>query len=142
MGFYFDEVDEAKPDRCWTKTIGHYRVGVTRAIVFGKPSAGFGMIIRQPRAKYLVAGLGILVSFTYMNPKSNFSGILRAEEKEMGQDSSLRTLRVLNGDETNHGTILILASQNPDVGIVPIPVFAPARTMIAECMPYSLEETM
>ncbi|KAH7000452.1 glycoside hydrolase superfamily [Ilyonectria destructans] len=140
MGFYFDEVDETQKERKWTKVMGDFKVTVERAFVFGKPSSGAGIIIRQSNGKFLAAGFGFQVVFTSTDPKSTFTGILRTEEKEVDTNGALHTVRLLNGDETNQGRVLILPSKCPDLGNFPVPVMIPARTMIAECLPYSLAQ--
>jgi hypothetical protein len=80
-----------------------------------------------------------------LNPKSTFAGILNFLEKEpvRGPDdkmTELRTLRRLNGDETRSGRFAMMPGSDPDYGGFPIAVTILARTMIAEAVPYSLED--
>lgn len=144
IGFYFDELtangtDTSPPVR--TK-FGDWEILVERSFVFGKPSAGSGMVIHQGDAKFLLIGWGFQVSFASLSPKSTFTGLLSFVEKEVVNLSTgeLRTRRRLNGDETRGGKYAIMPSEDPDYGGFPICVTIPARTMIAEVEPYSLEE--
>lgn len=57
--------------------------------------------------------------------------------KETGE---LRTLRVLNGDETRSGIFAMMPNEDPDYGGFPICVTVPAHTMIAELEVYSIEK--
>jgi hypothetical protein len=144
FGFYFDELDEGHKgtEKSWTKTIAGYDVIVTRAFVFGKPGPGAGMVMHQSNSRFLCAGWGFNVSFKSTNPKATFTGILHAEEKEIDAETGeLSTSRLLGGDETRSGEFLIMPNEDPDYGGFPIAVTIPARTGIAECWAYSLEET-
>ncbi|KAF2993894.1 hypothetical protein E8E13_002586 [Curvularia kusanoi] len=144
FGFYFDEPGEGKANekKLWTKTIAGYHVNVTPAFVFGKPGPGAGMVIHQGNGKFLCAGWGFNVAFASTSAKATFTGILHAEEKEIdAQTGELRTSKILGGDETRSGEFLIMPNEDPDYGGFPIAVTIPARTGIAECWPYSLEET-
>jgi hypothetical protein len=46
----------------------------------------------------------------------------------------------MNGDETRSGAFYIMPNEDPDYGGFPIAVTIPARTCIAECTTYSIEE--
>ena len=110
--------------------------------MFGKAGPGAGIVIHQGDGKFLCAGWGFNLSFKSTNPKSTFTGILHAEEKEIDAETSeLSTVKVLGGDETRSGEFLIMPNDDPDYGGFPIAVTIPARTCIAECWAYSLEET-
>lgn len=145
FGFYFDELEEGRKiasEKSWTKTIAGFEVIVERAFVFGKPGPSAGLVIHQGDGKFLCAGWGFNVSFKSTDPKSTFTGILHAEEKEVDAESSeVRTAKILGGDETRSGEFLIMPNEDPDYGGFPIAVTIPARTGIAECWAYSLEET-
>ncbi|CAN9460813.1 unnamed protein product [Alternaria alternata] len=144
MGFFFDDfVDGQKiSEKPRTKTIGGFQVIIERAFVFGKPGPGAGMVIHQGDGKFLCAGWGFNLSFKSANPKSTFTGILHAEEKEVNPETcELSTLKILGGDETRSGEFLIMPNEDPDYGGFPIAVTIPARTCIAECWAYSLEES-
>lgn len=144
FGFYFDELVEGRKatEKPWTKTIAGYEVIVERAFVFGKPGPGAGIVIHQGEGKFLCAGWGFNVSFKSTNPKSTFTGILHAEEKEVDAETGeLSTSKILGGDETRSGGFLIMPNEDPDYGGFPIAVTIPARTCIAECWAYSLEES-
>lgn len=100
------------------------------------------MIIHLGGAKFLLVGLGFQVRAQALSPTASFTGFLRFEEKVVTDKTTgeMRTLRVLNGDETRSGKMAIMPSQNPDYGGFPICVTVPARTMIAELELYSLDE--
>lgn len=143
FGFFFDEIDESNMRsgrRAWVKDIGGYQLTVERAFVFGKPSSAAGMIIRQHDDSYLLAGYGYHVTFESLNPKSAFTGILAAEEKDIDENGALFTIRTLNGDETSHHKVVTMPSEDPDYGDFPIPVLFPAKTMIISARPYHLEK--
>jgi hypothetical protein len=144
FGFFFDDLTQGQKvaEKPWKKNIGGYEVIVERAFVFGKPGPGAGMVIHQGDGRFLCAGWGFSLSFKSTDPKSTFTGILHAEEKEINSETGyLSTLKVLGGDETRSGEFLIMPNENPDYGGFPIAVTIPARTCIAECWAYSLEET-
>ncbi|KAF2188509.1 glycoside hydrolase family 35 protein [Zopfia rhizophila CBS 207.26] len=143
MGFFYDEFVEGQKvsEKSWKKKMGGFEVIVDRAFVFGKPGPGAGMIIHEGDGKFLCVGWGFNVSFRSTNPKSTFTGILHAEEKEVDRKTGeLSTVKVLGGDETRSGEFLIMPNEDPDYGGFPIAVTIPSRTMIAECWAYSIEE--
>ncbi|KAF3001607.1 hypothetical protein E8E14_006218 [Neopestalotiopsis sp. 37M] len=141
VGFFFDEPNN-QPSKKVTKVMGDFELTIERAFMFGKQGPGAGIVVRQADGTYLGAGFGFQVVFKSTNPRSTFSAVLRVEEKEVGPDGKLKTSRILNGDETNHGNFWIMPSVAPDLGIFPVPCFVPARTMIAQCTPYSIEENI
>jgi hypothetical protein len=143
MGFYFDDFVEGhrRNEQPWKKTMGGFDITIKRAFVFGKPGPGAGMIIHQGNGKYLCAGWGFSVYFKGTNAQSTFTGILHAEEKNVNPETcELTTLRLLGGDETKSGAFLTMPNEDPDYGGFPIAVTIPARTGIAECWLYSIEE--
>ncbi|EAT91635.1 hypothetical protein HBI56_012800 [Parastagonospora nodorum] len=141
LGFFFDEPVPGEQKPKWTKVMGDFEVIVERAFVFGKQSSGAGMVIHQGDGKFLCAGQGFNLYFKSTNPKSTFTGILHAEEKEANPETcELTTLKWLGGDEIRSGQFLIMPNEDPDYGGFPIAVTIPARTCIAECSAYSLEE--
>lgn len=143
FGFFFDDLIDGRKaaEKPWTKEIAGYEVIVERAFVFGKAGPGAGMVIHQGGGKFLCAGWGFSLSFKSTDPKSTFTGILHAEEKEIDTKTGvLSKLRILGGDETRSGEFLIMPNEDPDYGGFPIAVTIPARTCIAECWAYSLEE--
>ncbi|KAK2000961.1 glycoside hydrolase [Colletotrichum falcatum] len=149
MGFFFDEeVDAAGRGERWTRVFGgEFEVTVERAFVFGKPGPGGGLVIHLGGARFLAVGRGFNVRFRSVRPEATFTGILSAVEKEAttagagaGADGTLRTLRVLNGDETRSGGFLIMPNDEPDYGGFPIAVTVPARTCIAEVEAYWIAE--
>lgn len=143
MGFFFDDFTEGLKikEKPWTKKMGGFEVIIERAFVFGKPGPGAGMVIHQGDGKFLCAGWGFNLYFKSTNPKSTFTGILHAEEKEVDPETgALTTIKLLGGDETRSGEFLIMPNEDPDYGGFPIAVTIPARTAIAECWAYSLEE--
>jgi len=141
MGFFFDEVDDEKKGKeQWMRQFGEFEVTVNRAFVFGKPGPGAGILIHQGSGKFLMIGKGFQVTFKSRNPKSTFTGILRSEEKTVDELGDLRTARIMNGDETRSGEFYIMPNDDPDYGGFPIAVTIPARTCIAECTAYSVQE--
>jgi hypothetical protein len=143
MGFFFDDFAKGHKvtEKPWTKTMGDFQVIVNRAFVFGEPGPGAGMIINQGDGNFLCAGWGFSVSFRSTNSKSTFTGILHAEEKEVNPETcELTTLKLLGGDETRSGGFLTMPNEDPDYGGFPIAVTIPARTGVAECWAYSVEE--
>lgn len=143
MGFFFDEEVEmtSKSRKEWVKSFNDYKVTIKRAVVFGTPSSAAGLIIRQPDGRFLIAGYGFQVHFDSTDPDSTFTGILDVNELEADGSGTLKTARLLNGDETMHGTCVVMPSENPDYGGFPIPSSIPARTFLADCLPYFLKET-
>jgi beta-galactosidase GanA len=140
FGFFFDEEPTHGSTERWTKVIGDYEVIVERCFVFGKPGPGGGMIIHKGNGKFLAIGRGFHVYFRSTRKEATFTGILRAEEKEVLENGELQTLRVFNGDETRSGEFLMMPNDDPDYGGFPIAVTVPARTCIAEVEAYWVEE--
>ncbi|KAL2793362.1 glycoside hydrolase superfamily [Aspergillus keveii] len=156
MGFFFDDLPDSSSPSCassgsprgkeqWTKIFGNIEVIIERAFVFGKPGPGAGMVIQLGDAdsyRFLVVGRGFQVRFRGLEDGITFTGILQALEKEVDEDNDreLRTLRVLNGDETRSGESLIMPNEEPDYGGFPIAVTIPARTCIAEVEAYTISE--
>lgn len=139
FGFYFDDPDDSKRTK-WTKTFGDMEVIVERSFVFGRQSAGYGIVIHQGEGKFLLIGSGFQTTFRDTRSTATFTGILAAEEKSVDESGKLSTLRVLNGDETRSGAFMIMPTEDPDYGGFPIRVTIPARTYIAEVTAYSLQE--
>ncbi|KAG9666645.1 glycoside hydrolase, partial [Aureobasidium melanogenum] len=143
IGFFFDELtaDGSDPSQKVTATFGDYNLLIERSFVFGRPSAGSGMIIcPKDNNHFLLIGWGFQVTFKHKSPKAHFTGILRFEEIDVddANTGAMRTVRLLNGDETQSGKFAIMPSEDPDYGGFPISVTVPARTGIAMCQPYAL----
>lgn len=140
IGFFFDELPRGAnikdPSPPVKATFGEWDLTIERSFVFGHPSPGFGMVIHKGGSKFLFIGAGFQVTFKHAS--APFTGILRFDEKEPQPDGSLKTLRMLNGDETRSGKFCIMPSEDPDYGGFPICVTIPARTMVAEAEPYAL----
>jgi hypothetical protein len=100
------------------------------------------MVIWTGDDGFLLIGWGFQVTFKHNSPAAHFNGILKFEEVEVDdiKTGSLRTVRFLNGDETQSGKYAIMPSENPDYGDFPISITIPARTGIAVCQPYALFE--
>ena len=141
FGFFFDEFVESKPADKWVRRFGDFEVVIERSFVFGRPSPGYGIVIHQGEGKFLLVGAGFQAVFRSTKHAATFCGVLSFEEKEVDEEGNMRTLRVLNGDETRSGNQAIMPSDDPDYGGFPIRVTIPARTYIAECTAYFLEET-
>jgi hypothetical protein len=137
-GFFFDELPAGwkKGDRDPAKAIvhqfGEWELTIARCFVFGRPGAGYGIVVHQGGGRFLLIGRGFQVLAT--KPGAKFTGILRNEEKVVAdrETGALRTVRVLGGDETRSGAFAMMPNDNPDYGGFPIAVTIPARTAIAE----------
>jgi hypothetical protein len=142
IGFFFDEIatDGSDPSRKVTATFGEWNLLIERSFVFGRPSVGSGMVIWTEDDKFLLIGWGFQVTFKHKSPTAHFNGILKFEEVEVEdvKSGSLRTIRLLNGDETQSGKFAIMPSEDPDYGDFPISITIPARTGVAVCQPYAL----
>jgi hypothetical protein len=145
VGFCFDEIPTGAPNsisnpvkRSW----GDFDIAIERCFVFGKPGTGAGMVIHRGHGKFLLIGWGFHVSAKSSLPNTAFTGILKVEEKAVDDEETgrLRTVRVLNGDETRSGSFAMMPNEDPDYGGFPISVTIPARTMIAEVTFYSIHE--
>ncbi|KAI6869011.1 glycoside hydrolase [Hortaea werneckii] len=139
VGFFFDELsadgkDPAQPIRT---SFGDWDLLIERAFVFGTPGPGFGMAIQLQRDEFLLIGKGYQVSFQSRDERAHFTGILRFEEKDV-EGGELRTVRLLNGDETRSGKSAVMPADDPDYGGFPVSITIPARTGIAVCRPYAL----
>lgn len=140
MGFFFDEEPSGRNPERWTRVFSDVEVIVERAFVFGKAGPGGGMVIHLGASKFLLVGRGFHVRFRSVRAEATFTGILWAEEKEVDAEGKLKTLRVLNGDETRSGEFVIMPNDDPDYGGFPIAVTVPARTCIAEVEAYWVAE--
>jgi hypothetical protein len=143
FGFFFDELPcgSSARDACpaaQKAKFGSWDLTIERSFVFGHPGPGFGMVLHQGGAGFLLIGAGFQVRFEHES--APFTGILRFEEKEVREDGGLATLRMLNGDETRSGAFCVMPNEEPDYGGFPICVTSPARTMVAEAEVYALEE--
>jgi len=151
-GFFFDELPPAtqngkevrdpSPER--KVTFGKWTVTISRAHVFGNPAAGYGLIIQLSADRFLLIGEGFQISFAQTDPKATYSGILSFAEKGIDNNiendgkTGLRTVRMLNGDETRSGTVAVMPSESPEYGVVPVAILIPAVTRIAEVQAYAL----
>lgn len=145
IGFCFDELPDGASGRCSDavkKVWGDFELTIDRCFVFGKPGSGAGMVIDRGNGKFLLIGWGFQVSAKAVAEDSTFTGILTFEEKAVdGEETGrLRTVRVLNGDETRSGEFAMMPNEDPDYGGFPISVTVPARTMIAEVTFYSISD--
>ncbi|EXJ78446.1 hypothetical protein A1O1_08846 [Capronia coronata CBS 617.96] len=142
FGFFFDELaaDGSDPSPPITTFFGDWVVRVERSFVFGRPGPGFGMIIHQGGARFLLIGSGFQLVFSSRDPGKTFTGILRYREKIVVGPGELADGRVLNGDETRTGKLVIMPGEDPDYGGYPICVTIPARTRVAEVEIYALGE--
>ncbi|KAI7207156.1 glycoside hydrolase [Hortaea werneckii] len=141
VGFFFDELspDGKDPSQPIRTSFGDWDLLIERAFVFGTPGTGFGMVIQLQRDEFLLIGKGYQVSFQSRDERAHFTGILRFEEKDV-EGGELRTVRLLNGDETRSGKSAVMPADDPDYGGFPVSITIPARTAIAVCQPYALIE--
>jgi hypothetical protein len=145
-GFYFDRFEKGQPNPSKPKvvTMDDWKLTITPAKVFGHPEPGYGLIIQQSQPDtFLLIGEGYQVGFLSTSSTSGFTGILGFDEKEVVDEETgkMRTLRRLNGDETQGGKQVMMPSANPDYGGFAIAITIPGKTRIAECRVYSLAET-
>lgn len=145
VGFCFDEIpDGASGNLCSPvkKVWGDFEITIDRCFVFGRPGPGSGMVISREHGKFLLIGWGFQVSAKAVAQNSTFTGILKFEEKAVDDEETgrLRTVRVLNGDETKSGSFAMMPNEDPDYGGFPISVTVPARTMIAEVTFYFISD--
>ncbi|KAM0555077.1 hypothetical protein ACHAPJ_006426 [Fusarium lateritium] len=146
VGFCFDELPEGASTThagsVLKRTWGDFEITIERCFVFGKPGPGAGMVIDRGNGKFLLIGWGFHVSARALAQNSTFTGILKFEEKAVEDEETgrLRTVRVLNGDETRSGKFAMMPNEDPDYGGFPISVTIPARTMIAEVTFYSISD--
>ena len=115
--------DGSDPSPALHTTFGEWDLTIERSFVFGKPSAGAGIIIRldgsssgtHRTAKFLLIGYGFQAVFKSLDPKAYFSGILSFSEKEVVDPTTgeKRTLRRLNGDETRSGKYAMMPAREP-----------------------------
>ncbi|KAL2036203.1 hypothetical protein VTO58DRAFT_102121 [Aureobasidium pullulans] len=141
IGFFFDELSPDGKDQTpkVQAIFGDWNLQIERSFVFGRPSVGSGMVIHLENDQFLLLGWGFQVNFKHNSSDAHFSGILKFEEIDVdGGSKELRTVRLLNGDETRSGLFAIMPSDDPDYGGFPISVTIPARTGIAVCQPYAL----
>ncbi|KAJ9413967.1 hypothetical protein FOXG_17496 [Fusarium oxysporum f. sp. lycopersici 4287] len=145
IGFCFDEIPNGASKnishpikRSW----GDFDITIDRCFVFGKPGPGSGMVIHRGPGKFLLIGWGFHVSAKSLLKNTTFTGILKFEEKAVDDEETgrLRTVRVLNGDETRSGSFAMMPDEDPNYGGFPISVTVPARTMIAEVTFYTISE--
>ncbi|CAH0057189.1 unnamed protein product [Clonostachys solani] len=141
FGFFFDKLqDPPLAEKPWVKVFGDMQVTVERASVFGKPGPGGGLIVRLAENKFLLVGFGFDARFKSLRKGVGFTGILTSRELEAGDDGTLRTGRIWNGDQIKGGEAMVMPNEEPDYGEFPIPASTPARTGIAEVEAYVLEE--
>lgn len=144
FGFFFDDIgaDGKDVEDPFTVVFGSWRLLIERSFVFGKPSAGSGMVLYLGGAEFLLIGWGFQVTWTSTSPRAHFTGLLSFDEKEVVNPATgeLATARMLNGDETRGGKFAIMPSADPDYGRFPISVTIPARTAIAKVEVYALED--
>lgn len=144
VGFCFDEIPQSGKDSATpiVKTFGDYEITIERCVVFGKPDPAAGMLIHLTGGKFLLIGWGFQVRARAICPEATFTGILSFEEKVVEDEASgkLRTVKLLNGDETRGGLFAMMPSEDPDYGGFPICVTIPARTMIAQVEFYHITE--
>ena len=125
--------------------MGEWSLCVEPAHVTGEPGTANGLVIQLEEgngSRFLLLGWGFQVSFKSTRPKAHFTGILSFEEKDVvnATTGELKTIRLLNGDESRSGNYAVMPNENPDYGENPMSVLIPANTAIAEVEVYALEE--
>lgn len=167
MGFYFDppseketrEVDAAMHSSSgmdektmkYERIFGKWKVNITRAFVFGKEDAGFGLVIHDPYSSHNSSSVGsptttfLLVGYGFnfhvKHTASNTqTGFLHAQEKYLTDEGKMSDGRRLNGDETRHGLFVIMPNERPDYGGFPVAVTPPAGSGCVEVQVYAVFE--
>ncbi|KAJ6009417.1 hypothetical protein N7522_004433 [Penicillium canescens] len=142
VGFAFeDPPTEGYPDPTppIIVCLQNYVLTIGRAFVFGKQSAGYGMVMELEPSKFLLIGKGFQVEWKHKSADLPYTEILRFEEKSVDKETGeLRTERTLNGDESNSGQRANMPSDDPDYGEEIVPVHILARTAVAELELFSL----
>jgi hypothetical protein len=140
-GFFFDRYPPGSKDPSPTRKVifGEWILEISRAMVFGHPDPGYGLIIQSSKpSTFILVGEGYQVKFPRHN--DDFTSILSFTELDI-LDGEEKRLRLLNGDETassTTGTVARMPGLDPDYGDFPVAISIPSRTRIAECVPYSL----
>jgi len=153
VGFFFDELDVPGVDATEVKkvTLGGYNLSIQRAFVFGKPTAGSGMVIHMPTdesensatthtSTFLLIGSGFQVKFTHPSPRAHFTGLLSLAEQRVtdAETGEMKTVRRLNGDETRSGAWAMMPVEEPDYAGYPIAITVPMGTGIVKVDVYAL----
>ncbi len=89
--------------------IGNYRFNIDFDLK-NKKGSGCGLIIATASNEFLIAGLDFLVTFKSNNKDLPHAGVLSIEEGRY-ENRKWVPRRVLNGDETGHGTKLGFSSE-------------------------------
>lgn len=145
-GFYLDHTLPGFADKTAQRTVtfGEWRLTITSSLVFGKPKAGYGMVIQLSENEFLLIGEGYQVRFEPSIGEAILSGLSMFREQEVvGENGELKDGRWLNGDETvarDFQTVARMPSSEPDYGDAFIAILTPARTKIAKVRPYALFE--
>jgi len=155
VGFFFDDPAVPGVDAAEVKKValGGYDLAIQRAFVFGKPTAGSGMVIHLPseepadtssttthKSAFLLIGSGFQVKFTHPSPRAHFTGLLGLAEQRVtdAATGAMETVRRLNGDETRSGAWAMMPVEEPDYGGYPIAITVPMGTGVVRCEVYAL----
>lgn len=107
VGLFFDKLADngSDPSELFVLPYRGFEITIQCCLVLGKPAPGSGMLINLGGANFLLIGWGFQVCATSLSTAATFTGILRFGEKisTNWETGELRTLRVLNGDETRSG---------------------------------------
>ena len=141
FGFFFDRFEKGEQDRSppQNTTLGDWELLIERSFVFGHPSPEFGLIIQTSADTFLLIGQAYQITFKSNKPQTSFTGILSFDEKQVVKvgSSELRTVRMMNGDESRSGVSVVMPGEDPDYGTGIVCTTIPAATRIAECRVYS-----
>lgn len=159
VGFFFDELDVpgVHGHEVVRKMLGGYELTIQRAFVFGKATAGSGMVIHSPpssadadastgagtsthKSTFLLIGSGFQVKFAHPSPKAHFTGLLSLTEQRVcnAETGEMKAVRRLNGDETRSGAWAMMPVEDPDYAGYPIAITVPMGTGIVKCEAYAL----
>lgn len=131
-GFYADEAkdDEDQAKLITSKIFEKYTLTIERARVYGRAAGAYGLVISTDDPdKFILVGAGFQVR-ARANDDARTAGIASFKEKHI-VNGKMETLRFLNGDETQSGSVLCMPNFEPDYGTFPVAISIPAKTRIA-----------
>ncbi|ANB11762.1 beta-galactosidase [Sugiyamaella lignohabitans] len=135
-GFFFDEFNSKAPADVIHHNFPKYRVTIERSRVFGVPDVGYGIIINYSPDSFVLVGTGFQVTLTAADNQLQ-AGIAKVQEIYF-ENENLRTLRWMNGDETQSGACIMMPSEKIDYGDFPVAISIPAGSKMAIAHAYTI----
>jgi hypothetical protein len=127
FGFHFGDGEETHPQ---LHSFGTITAHIARAHSYGKPQAGFGLIMQLAEDEFLGVGYGFTVVFS--SQSGHRVEILSVHEGHFPNGEWQETRR-LNGDESASNQRWQFAVVTPDYGDYKVPILYPATTAISRC---------